>query len=68
VIGTAQAGADGAFEVAFRLPKGTPPGPIKFTASGTGSGKTSNQAMLVVLAPRIGGGGVVQRYVALIRR
>ena len=52
VIATVQADGKGAFEAAYKLPKGESPGALKFTAKGATSGKASNEGVLVVLAPR----------------
>lgn len=67
-VGTVTADAKGSFEASFKLPKGSAPGAVKFTAKGATSGKASNEGVLVVLAPRNeggGGGGTTQYSVYL---
>ena len=67
-FGSVQADAKGAFEAPFKLPKGSTPGAVKFTAKGATSGKASNESALVALAPRNGEGQRFSVYLPLVQK
>jgi hypothetical protein len=68
VMKTVSADAQGTIQVKLALPKGTPVGTMKYTAKGVTSARTSNQGVLVVLAPRNTAGFPYRVFVSTVIR